>query len=260
MKIEPAASATPGVARTCASIASVIGEVCATTRRPSDCVGRDHDVVALVGRLEDPREGAVDGVGEHVGARHQRHAQRDRDAGEQHPQLALHEAPQHQREHQPTDFIRSSACSVVTRLAVVHDPPVGEHQQPVGEGGGVGVVGDHHDRLAEVVDGMAQQVEHVAGGFRVEVARGLVREHDRRARDQRARDGHALLLAAGHLGRAVGEPVADADGVDQAVEPLAVGLAPGDRQRQQDVLLGVQHRQQVERLEDEADARRGAGA
>ena len=40
----------------------------------------------------------------------------------------------------------------------------------------------------------------------------------------------------------------------EPVEPLAVDLAPGDRQRQQDVLFGVEHRQQVERLEDEADA------
>ncbi len=91
------------------------------------------------------------------------------------------------------------------------------------------------------------------GGFRVEVAGGLVGEHDGRARDERARDRDALLLAAGELRGAVVEAVADADGVDQPVEPLAVGLAPGDRQRQQDVLFGVQHRQQVERLEDEAD-------
>ena len=221
--------------------------------RPSVCVGRDHDVVALVGRLEDARERVVDRVGEDVGAGHQRHAERDRDRRQQHPQLALHEAAQHQREHQPTDFIRSSACSARGRLAVVHDPPVGEHQQAVGERGGVRVVGDHHDRLVEVVDGVAQQFEHVVGGLRVEVAGRLVGEHDRRARDQRARDGDALLLAAGQLGRAVVQAVADADRVDQPVEPLAVGLAPGDRERQQDVLLGVEHRQQVEGLEDEAD-------
>jgi len=35
------------------------------------------------------------------------------------------------------------------------------------------------------------------------------------------------------------EAIADADGLDQPVEPLAVGIAPGDRQRQQDVLFGV---------------------
>ena len=42
---------------------------------------------------------------------------------------------------------------------------------------------------------------------------------------ERARHRDALLLAAGELGRAVREPVAQADGVDQLVEPLLVGLA-----------------------------------
>jgi hypothetical protein len=37
------------------------------------------------------------------------------------------------------------------------------------------------------------------------------------------------------------------------VEPLRIGLPPGDGQRQQDVLLRRQGRDQVERLEDEAD-------
>ena len=47
------------------------------------------------------------------------------------------------------------------RLPVVHDPSVGQQQQAVGEGGRVGVVGDHHDGLPEVVHGVAQQREHV---------------------------------------------------------------------------------------------------
>ena len=72
---------------------------------------RDHDVVAAVGRLEDAGEGLVDRVGEHIGARHQGHAERDRDPGEQYPQLALHEASEHQREHQPR--LRAQANSVI---------------------------------------------------------------------------------------------------------------------------------------------------
>ena len=43
------------------------------------------------------------------------------------------------------------------------------------------------------------------------------------------------------------------DSPDQLLEPLAVGLAPGDRERQHEVLLGGQDRQQVEELEDEAE-------
>ena len=72
--------------------------------------------------------------------------------------------------------------------------------------------------------------------------------------DQRPGAGDALLLAAGELGWAGGSSRSpQADGVDDRVEPGLVGLAAGDRQRQQDVLLGGQRRQQVELLEDEAD-------
>jgi hypothetical protein len=39
VKIDPAASATPGVARTRARICSVTGEVCERVLRPSDCRG-----------------------------------------------------------------------------------------------------------------------------------------------------------------------------------------------------------------------------
>ena len=49
-------------------------------------------------------------------------------------------------------------------------------------------------------------------------------------------------------------PLVDPDRLEQLVEPLAVDLAAGDLERQEDVLLGGQRRQQVEELEDEADA------
>ena len=70
---------------------------------------------------------------------------------------------------------------------------------------------------------------------------------------ERARHGDALLLAAGELGRAVREAVAQADALDQLVEPLLVDLAAGERQREQDVLLGGEDRHEVEGLEDEAE-------
>ncbi len=41
--------------------------------------------------------------------------------------------------------------------------------------------------------------------------------------------------------------------LDQLVDPSLVGLATGDRERQHQVLLGGEHRQQVEELEDEAE-------
>ena len=75
---------------------------------------------------------------------------------------------------------------------------------------GARVVGDHHDRLPEVAHRVAQELEDLAARLRVEVAGRLVGEDDGRARDERARDRDALLLAARELGRAVVQPVARA--------------------------------------------------
>src|SRR5919197_492064 len=48
---------------------------------------------------------------------------------------------------------------------------------------------------------------------------------------------------------AVGAP----DLLQELLPPFAVGLRARDRERQDDVLLGREHRQEVEELEDEAD-------
>ncbi len=72
-------------------------------------------------------------------------------------------------------------------------------------------------------------------------------------RDERTGDGDALLLAAGQLGGAMREALAQADLLDELLEPDGVGLAAGELERQRDVLGRGQHRQQVEELEDEAD-------
>ena len=45
--------------------------------------------------------------------------------------------------------------------AVVRDAAVAEHDDPIGDRGGMRVVGDHHDGLAEVVDRVAQEREHL---------------------------------------------------------------------------------------------------
>ena len=52
----------------------------------------------------------------------------------------------------------------------------------------------------------------------------------------------------------VREPLTEPEGGHEGVEPLAVHRRAGQLERQQDVLLGGEHRQQVEALEDEPDA------
>ena len=88
-----------------------------------------------------------------------------------------------------------------------------------------GVVGDHDDGLAELVDGAAEQAQHLAAGARVEVARRLVGEQHGRLGDERPGDGDALLLAAGELGRTVRQAVGEADRLDHRPPPRLVGAA-----------------------------------
>ena len=76
--------------------------------------------------------------------------------------------------------------------------------------------------------------------------------------DQRAGDGHALLLAAGELVRDGGPRGRARPTVSERLQgPLALLVAPADgarvEHRQLDVLQRRGARQQVEPLEDEAD-------
>src|SRR5581483_2915377 len=149
--------------------------------------------------------------------------------------------------HRGDDLVRVGARQLLDDVAVR------EEEDPVGDRGRARVVRDHHRRLSPILYRLAEELEDLAAGPRVEVPGGLVGEDDGRLRDQRARDRDALLLAAGELGGTVRAAVREADRLDQLVEPVVVDLLAGDRQRERDVLLGGQHRQQVEELEDEPD-------
>ena len=73
--------------------------------------------------------------------------------------------------------------------------------------------------------------------------------------DQRPGQRHALLLAAGELIRFVPPPLRQPDQRQEGIDPflVEVDLLPVDQQRQGDVFLGGQRRQEVEKLEDETD-------
>src|SRR6056297_2012312 len=132
------------------------------------------------------------------------------------------------------------------------DLAVTDEDDPVGVGGREGVVGDHHDRLAELVDGPPHEVEDLGTGDGVEVAGGLVGEDDLRARRERARHGDALLLATRQFAGQVPEPVSQPDRGDDLVDPGRVARLAAEHHRQPDVLVGRQRRHEIERLEDEA--------
>ena len=116
------------------------------------------------------------------------------------------------------------------------------------------VVGDQDQRGVGGGIELEQQVDDARAGVGVEVAGGLVGEHDFGIGGEGARDGDALLFAAGQLARRVPGARGEADAVEPVGGAFARVGAAGQFQRQQDVFQRGQRGQQLERLEHEADA------
>jgi hypothetical protein len=72
------------------------------------------------------------------------------------------------------------------------------------------VVGDDANRRALTVQ-LAEQLHNRLAITGIEIARGFVRKQNGGLARQRARDGHALLLAAGKLRRVMVAPVRHSD-------------------------------------------------
>src|SRR4029450_9957409 len=125
--------------------------------------------------------------------------------------------------------------------------------EPAGERGSPRIVRDHDGRLAARVDRFPNQLQDLVARRRVEVSRWLVCEEDRRSRDEPPRNSDALLLTPRAPPRPMPESVGKADVVHDLLEPLCIGLLARDRERKRDVLFRIQHREEVEELEDEPD-------
>src|ERR1700712_5273344 len=114
---------------------------------------------------------------------------------------------------------------------------------------------DQHDRQAEFLVDLAQQIKDGACGFRIERGRGFVGEQHFGLAGKRPGDPHALLLAAADLGRITiflrGQP----DEFQQRQHGrLDLAALHADKlERQRDVVEHRARRQQVEVLEDHAD-------
>ena len=116
------------------------------------------------------------------------------------------------------------------------------------------VMGDDDDGRAGLVDPV-EQLHDPDRGDRVEVARGLVGEQQRRVVDEGAGDRDALLLAAGELVGVAVELGREADEAQGLRHLLAdFGAAGADHlQRVGDVVVDGAVGQQLEVLEDGAD-------
>ena len=91
------------------------------------------------------------------------------------------------------------------------DPAVLDLEDVVIRADEAAVMGDDDQGATPLLLLLAQEGKDLVTPFVIEVARGLIGEEHGRVLDQGAGDRHALLLAAGELGRLVLEPVAQAD-------------------------------------------------
>ncbi len=112
----------------------------------------------------------------------------------------------------------------LARRAFLRDGRLVHHDDAVGDRHRLGlVVRDVDDRQRQALLQLADLLAHLPAQPRVQVRQRLVEQQDRGLEHERARDGHALLLAAGELGRqAVGKPV-EADGRERRARALLRG-------------------------------------
>ena len=138
--------------------------------------------------------------------------------------------------------------------SVAGDPAVGEEHHPVGVRGGDRVVGDHHDGLAELAHASRRNVEHLGPDRESRLPVGSSAKITSGRLTSARAHGDPLLLAAGQLGGPVREPVGQARPC-RPRSPATPGRACGRRGRSGSRMFSLrgQRRQQVERLEDEAD-------
>ena len=124
-------------------------------------------------------------------------------------------------------------------------------------------IAEHGDAVLRVE--VAQRVHHGLRVARIERGDGLVRQDDLRVLDERAGNGHALLLAARKALGALGREVAEVEPVKGPKRPELFGLGP-DLQKgregrdridaaHQDVGENIEAAGEIELLEDHAAGR-----
>ncbi len=105
-------------------------------------------------------------------------------------------------------FRRRNVAPLIDDNAIDH--AVLHVDDAAGARGGVRIVRDEDDGFAALVQAI-HQVENFLARFGIEIAGGFVRQNHERIVDERSRHGHALLLSAGELVRAMIQTVAKPD-------------------------------------------------
>jgi hypothetical protein len=160
----------------------------------------------------------------------------------------------------PQELPRSLLAWTVEHVgggALLDDPAFVHQEDAVPDlAGELHLVGDdehRHARLGEV----AHDDKHLADELRVERGRDLVEEHHTRLHHQRPCDRDPLLLAARELVRMLMRLRIDADAGENLVRlslRSRTGYLPDPARGERDVVDHAQVREEVELLEDHADA------
>ena len=132
---------------------------------------------------------------------------------------------------------------------------VAEDEAAVGACGEIEVVRDEEQGGVLLAANIDDELHNRFARALVEVARRLVRQNQRRAVDERSRDGNALTFAAGKFCRQVRHAFGESDACEQFFRLIA-GLAhrrSRDARGEQDVFERRQLGNEVKKLENVAD-------
>ena len=124
---------------------------------------------------------------------------------------------------------------------------------PVRQLGDFLVVGNHHNGLSKFPAGHLQKAENILAGFAVQVAGGLIRQDNGRGRRQRPGNGNPLLLPAGEL---IGQGIQlflQSQGLHNPLYKFRIHFPAVQLNGQDNVLVHIQHRDQIVRLKDKAN-------
>src|SRR5258708_2798261 len=125
---------------------------------------------------------------------------------------------------EPNDERRGGVVRPATEDDLLLEMAVADHEDTIGVRRGPRVVGHEDDGLATLLARPPEGIEELAAVGVVEVARWLVREEDRRPRDEGAGDRDPLLLAGRELVRAMALLAGQLDEVDDLADALLLVL------------------------------------
>jgi hypothetical protein len=136
---------------------------------------------------------------------------------------------------------------------VVDDSPAVDVDSTFRPSRDLGVVGYQHERGADFLLQLDEQVHRPQSGVSVQIAGGLVRQEQRWSGCEGSRQGDSLLLASGQLRWEVMRAIRQADLIEERVSSTTrIGCA-GEVEREHHVFAGCEIREELKALEHEAD-------